>query len=161
LRGSDFDTRLMQAAGRLRRPWLNAVVVPYTRAGNNGIGWVVVALLAADPIRAGVTVWGTLAVNSVIKVGVRRRRPLAQEVKALVNLPVTTSFPSAHASTSMAGAFALSHGQPEWAPLWFLLAALMGASRVYVGAHHASDVIAGFVLGGLIGAGASAVDPPV
>jgi undecaprenyl-diphosphatase len=152
VRGLGFDTRVMQAAGRLRRPWLNALVVPFTRAGNNGIGWVVLGLLVGDFVRVAITTWGTLGVNSLVKLAVRRRRPLADEVKALINLPVTTSFPSGHASTSMAGAFALSHAQPDLAPLWFGLAALMGASRVYVGAHHASDVIVGFLLGALIGA---------
>jgi undecaprenyl-diphosphatase len=141
----------MQAAGRLRRPWLNSLIVPFTISGNNGLLWIVIGVIVADPLRTAVTVWGTLLLNTAIKLTVRRQRPLAQEFKSLVNLPVTTSFPSAHASMSAAAAFALTHAQPELVGLWIGMALLMGASRVYVGAHHASDVLAGFALGGMIG----------
>jgi undecaprenyl-diphosphatase len=141
----------------MRRPWLNALVVPYTTAGNNGVLWVVLGLVVADPVRVAATTWGTLAINTGIKRLVRRRRPLAEELKALINLPVTTSFPSSHASMSVAAAFPLSHAHPAEAPLWFTMAALMGASRIYVGAHHASDVIAGFALGSVVGAASLAV----
>ena len=142
----------MRAAGRMRRPWLNALVVPYTTAGNNGLLWVVLGVALADPLRVAATTWGTLAINTTIKRLVRRKRPLAEELKALVNLPVTTSFPSSHSSMSMAAAFPLSLAHPTEAPLWFALAVLMGASRVYVGAHHASDVVAGLALGAALGA---------
>ncbi len=157
MRGSGFDARAMRVAGRMRRPWLNAVVVPYTTAGNNGVLWVLLGLALADPLRVAATTWGTLLVNTGIKRVVRRRRPLAEELKSLVNLPVTTSFPSSHSAMSAAAAFPLSHAHPEETLLWFGLAALMGASRIYVGAHHASDVIAGFCLGAALGAASVAV----
>jgi membrane-associated phospholipid phosphatase len=157
LRGSDFDARIMRAAGRMRRPWLNSIVIPYTTAGNHGVLWVALGVVVADPIRVAATTWGTLAVNTGIKRLVRRKRPLAEELKALIRLPATTSFPSSHASMAMAAAFPLSLAHPEAASLWFVLALLMAATRVYVGAHHASDVLAGVALGTLLGAVSIAV----
>jgi undecaprenyl-diphosphatase len=48
---------------------------------------------------------------------------------------------------SAAAATALSDARPRLRPLWWALAAVMAASRVYVRAHHASDVVVGFALG--------------
>jgi undecaprenyl-diphosphatase len=45
----------------------------------------------------------------------------------------------------------LSNGSPL-APLWWALAASIAWSRVHVGAHHASDVVAGLVVGTAVGA---------
>lgn len=62
---------------------------------------------------------------------------------------VYASFPSGHAITAFACAVAVSYFIPRlrWALL--TLAVLVGASRVIVGSHYASDVIAGAAIGWL------------
>lgn len=62
-----------------------------------------------------------------------------------------TSFPSNHAANAFAGASVLSGAFPVGTPLWFLIAALVAFSRVYVGVHFPIDVIAGGLLGWIIG----------
>lgn len=58
-----------------------------------------------------------------------------------------TSFPSGHATTAFAAATFLGLWKPRWAPVTFALAGLVGVSRIYLGAHFPSDVLAGAALG--------------
>jgi undecaprenyl-diphosphatase len=86
------------------------------------------------------------ALNTAIKPLVGRRRPELSGLPPLSATPTKLSVPSAHASTSFAGALAYSRvGQPA-APLYALAVAL-SLSRVYLGVHHPSDVLAGALLG--------------
>ena len=61
------------------------------------------------------------------------------------------SLPSGHATISMAMAVVLGHHYPRFRVIFYLLAVLSGLSRVYLGVHYMSDVLAGFVLGGVVG----------
>ncbi|PJC24224.1 hypothetical protein CO057_03965, partial [Candidatus Uhrbacteria bacterium CG_4_9_14_0_2_um_filter_41_50] len=88
---------------------------------------------------------------------IRRTRP--EVTKTTYNLFVHTfSFPSAHASTSMAFATSLGYAfigsslEYGWvfAFIWFLLACLIAMSRVVVGVHYFFDVLIGALIGYLI-----------
>jgi membrane-associated phospholipid phosphatase len=138
-----------------RRSPLDRLVVTYTTAGNYGLGWVAVGALAGAPGRAAATVWGTLGANYAVKMAVRRERPAA--AGALIELPSSPSFPSSHAAMSVAAALALSQVRPGLAPAWWAAAGLMCASRLYVRAHHPSDVAAGAALGAVCGLAANAL----
>lgn len=132
-------------------------MVPYTTAGNYGVLWVVVGVAARRPVRVAATVWGTLAANYAVKLVVDRERPAPEDSEPLIALPSSSSFPSSHAAMSTAAAIVLCRQVPRLAPLWIAMAAAMAASRVYVGAHHPSDVAAGVALGAATGAVAGAV----
>ena len=67
--------------------------------------------------------------------------------RSLVHAPQDGSFPSGHATVSFACATALSFYAPRAAPAFFLLAAAIAWSRVYVGVHYPLDVLGGAVLG--------------
>jgi undecaprenyl-diphosphatase len=68
-----------------------------------------------------------------------------------VRRPLTSSFPSGHATAGFSAAMMLSEGD-ELAPLYFALAAVVATSRIYVKIHHASDVAGGVALGLVLGA---------
>ena len=87
-----------------------------------------------------------------LKQAIGRERPnLAYaEPKPLVHAPHDGSFPSGHATVSFACATLLSFYVPRAAPLFFLLAAAIAWSRVYVGVHYPLDVLGGAALGVLI-----------
>jgi membrane-associated phospholipid phosphatase len=92
------------------------------------------------------------ALNTAIKPLVGRRRPELPGLPPLSATPTKLSFPSAHASTSFAGALAYSRVAGPAAPLYALAVAL-SLSRVYLGVHYPSDVLAGALLGTALAGG--------
>ena len=60
------------------------------------------------------------------------------------------SFPSGHAATSFAGAALVSRYLPGGRPVLFGVAVAVAFSRLYVGVHYPSDVVAGAALGLLV-----------
>jgi undecaprenyl-diphosphatase len=109
---------------------------------------------AQDAIRASVVlgVESTL-VNAGLKSLFRRERPIPDfERPHHLRMPLTTSFPSGHASAAFCAATLLSEGRGRTARIaWFGLAGLVASSRVHVKIHHASDVLGGAAVGLVVG----------
>jgi undecaprenyl-diphosphatase len=82
-----------------------------------------------------------------VKLAVGRRRPELADLPPLVPTGSRISYPSAHASTSFAGARSLARAWPAAAAPLYAAAAMMALSRPYVGVHYPSDVVAGAALG--------------
>jgi undecaprenyl-diphosphatase len=90
----------------------------------------------------------SIIVNQGLKRLFRRDRPtFVGDHPHHVRTPSTSSFPSGHASSATFAALILSVEHPRLR--WFLraVAAVVGASRAYVRAHHASDIAGGAVVG--------------
>jgi undecaprenyl-diphosphatase len=87
-----------------------------------------------------------------LKQAIGRERPNAVYTTPapLVHGPHGGSFPSGHATVSFACATMLAFYAPRAAPAFFLLAAAIAWSRVYVGVHYPLDVLGGAVLGVII-----------
>ncbi|HEV2981741.1 MAG TPA: phosphatase PAP2 family protein [Solirubrobacteraceae bacterium] len=161
-----LDERLLRAARTLMHgPRAERAVARFSLLGEHGAVWLAIGAVGAatDPPRSGRwraatgVVSGAYLLNSAVKLVVRRRRPRVRGMPALVSTPTQLSFPSAHATTSFAGALCYSRlGLPR-APLYALALAL-SASRVYLGVHYPSDVLAGAALGT---AAAAAAEPLV
>jgi undecaprenyl-diphosphatase len=86
---------------------------------------------------------------------IQRPRPsvVIADSKPLFGVRGSYSFPSVHATNSFAAALVLDAVFPGARPAFLLAAALVSYSRVYVGDHWPSDVVAGALLGSLIGWG--------
>lgn len=101
--------------------------------------------------------------NTVLKLLVHRPRPQLVGLPPLTSTASRLGFPSAHASTSFAGALAYTRLGLPAGPL-YALAAGLSWSRLYLGVHYPSDVLAGALLGtacaALAGAGEHASSLP-
>ena len=94
---------------------------------------------------------------------IRMRKPRPSVEPGMPNAyhlrrPLTSSFPSGHASAAFTAASLLSEGSSSW-PLYYGLANLVAVSRVYVKIHHASDVVGGVVIGIVLGRAARRLWP--
>jgi undecaprenyl-diphosphatase len=138
---------------------LERAVAGFSRIGEHGGVWVAIGAAgqALDGPRrtrwrrATATVAAASLLNSAIKLLVRRRRPELAGLPALTATPTRLSFPSAHACTSFAGARCYSRLGLPAVPL-YALAGSLSASRVYLGVHYPSDVLAGALLGTVLAA---------
>ncbi len=93
-------------------------------------------------------------VEGALKHVVARQRPFAALGLTLRDSlvdPATYSFPSGHSTASFLGAWILGARFPRWRVPLLVLAGLVAASRVQLGAHYPSDVLVGGVVGILLG----------
>ena len=106
------------------------------------------ALPPALPLAALALVVASVASGALKAVVDRARPPLDPGgLTALVTLPGDASFPSGHATTAFAAAGVVALLHPRLRTPALGLAALVALSRVYLGVHHPSDVLAGAALG--------------
>jgi membrane-associated phospholipid phosphatase len=135
--------RLLRTRGH--PPALERAAQLYARAGENGLLWFAIAILARDR-RAARVVLAALLANTAVKQVVRRPRPdLGADLPPLASTISGRSYPSAHATTSFAAAAALGRELPSL-PL-YAAAGTMALTRPYLGVHYPSDVVAGAALG--------------
>jgi undecaprenyl-diphosphatase len=142
--------------GSPSRP-LDEAMLLASALGKAGFVWLTVAVIAAVFPARRMAAWRVvlavglayLLVDGMIKPVIDRDRPY--EVRADARLidqrPTSGSFPSGHTAAAFAGALAASRVFPAAQLAWWTLAAAVGVSRIYVGAHWPSDVVAGAVLG--------------
>lgn len=94
-------------------------------------------------------------VNGPVKLLARRERPVELAAHPYgLRRPLTSSFPSGHASAAACAATLLGEDLGHRGA-WWTLAAVVAWSRIHVGVHHASDVVAGAALGATLGLGAT------
>ena len=143
-----FDRLVIARIPATRRSWLTRILVPYTIAGTIGLPWLLAGAAVDQATRVMVAVVLAALSAGLVKQLAARKRP---DLPLLVRPLRSTSFPSGHAASAAAAACALLIVAPTFAPAWIAMALVMAASRVYVGAHYPSDVLAGAGLGVLVG----------
>lgn len=150
---------------RYRSPLLDRIFYPLSSAADHSVLWHALGAWrglrtgdARNARRLGLIMAAESAItNGPIKAMFRRVRPTdgpgtkdapgEQDGPLPYGLrrPITSSFPSGHATAAFTAAVVLSDRRSF--PFYFGLAGAVAASRVYVRLHHASDVLAGAALG--------------
>lgn len=164
-----FDRAVDRAVDRLRGdPFLDRLFFTASELGNFSLIWFILGSAKAigsgdgrhELTRLGSVIGlESLVVNQGVKRLFNRQRPANEaERPHRLRQPITSSFPSGHASAAFAAAVVLSDGS-RFRPLYYGAATVVATSRVYVGVHHASDVIAGAATGLAFGALARRIWP--
>ena len=166
---SHFAFSLHESAAGGFFDWLFPFI---TLFGNGGIFFIAVAvvcLLFKKGRRTGATMLvalllGLLVTNLALKNGIARPRPYADELSTFFTYWQAIghgleneiySFPSGHATASFAAMTAVFLcGNKKYSFLAYVLALLIGFSRIYIQVHYASDIVGGALVGTLCGIGA-------
>jgi undecaprenyl-diphosphatase len=156
------DRRLMRQVNSWPAPkWIQAWMVYASRAGDGWL-WIAVGLiilLFGGPSRfdalkiAALSVGTGLATFFVLKRVTGRERPCDTETHCWASLlpPDRFSFPSGHTITAFAVAVPLGMYYPSLMIGLIFCATSVAASRVLLGLHYLSDVLAGLAIGVALG----------
>lgn len=142
----------------IRQDWLTPAVKFITHLGDGGIIWILItlALLAyAKTRKTGLLcscslILEVLICNVILKNWVARIRPYEaiEGLQRLIAAPSDFSFPSGHTGSSFAVAVVLLIMLPKrYGIPAMVLAVLIGLSRLYVGVHYPTDVLAAALIG--------------
>lgn len=143
-----------------RCEFLDFVVPKITALGNKGAIWLVLALIltiSKKYRKYGIAMFAALAAgaligNIMLKPLVARSRPCWLEaIELLIRNPSDYSFPSGHTLSSTIGAYMLTSANRKFGWIAIPLAVLIALSRLYLYVHFPSDVLAGAIIGILVG----------
>lgn len=155
------DTSFFLFINGAHSPIADDVMLLASAIGRAGFVWWVTGLIALvfPARRMGAfrlilaVVMAYALVDGLIKPVIGRDRPfnVVAEARLIDQRPVTSAFPSGHAAAAFAGALAAGRLFPRARLAWWLLAAGIAVSRIYLGAHWPTDVLAGAALGLAVG----------
>jgi undecaprenyl-diphosphatase len=152
------DRFLLFLQENVRNDVLTPIMKFITHLGDKGIFWILLAVILlffkkTRPlgIMAGIGLAFSVLINNVlIKPNVGRIRPyeVIQGLQLLIEKQHDPSFPSGHSGASFAAAVVfLVKGPKKLGIPAIIVAFLIAFSRLYVGVHYPTDVIAGIITG--------------
>ena len=161
---ASFDEAVLRWLDQHATPTLDRMAIEVTALGSGLVVAVIVLALSGVLWQMRQRYWayllwlttiGSVLLNSILKLSFDRPRPRVFEWR--VHFPVTSSFPSGHAMTAAVvyltvAIIIMRLNSSRWLSFIALLCAavlmlLVGLSRLYVGVHYPSDVVAGYAAG--------------
>lgn len=160
--GARTDHRLMHRVNRWRPPkWMRLWMIIATRGGDGWLWWTAGLMVALFGGRVRFLALGAALLASgsgivlfrKLKRSIGRKRPCALEPHCWATLlpPDQFSFPSGHTITAFAVALSLGAFYPVMLPGLLFCAASVAGSRILLGMHFLSDVLAGAAIGCALG----------
>jgi len=161
-----FDSQMITASSSIRTPPLDNFFLGITFVSAELIIFFVLTALFLwneNKQRWIIPLWLTLflstAISFILKTTIKRPRPFQLGIVPIINIIRETtsyatwnfSFPSFQAMLAFCAIPILSKEFPKLKWAWIIFALLVGFSRIYFGFHFLSDVIAGALIGYLIG----------
>ncbi len=157
-----FDEFVVREISRIHSKTLNRIMMFFSKIGSGGMVWFALCLpmLMRKEYRvAGVNIMFSLLVTwflgeLILKHIVARVRPSEKipDEEMLVKKPRFYSFPSGHSASSFSVVGTACLLCPVYMTVVFgVIALCIAFSRIYLRVHYLSDVIAGIVLGFLLG----------
>jgi undecaprenyl-diphosphatase len=145
-----------------RARWLSPLMWGLSVVGRGGLVWLGIGLALAIPRWMPRRALGQLALaillastcaDRALKPLFARERPFKSmaDVTVIGGHPKDASFPSGHSANAFASAYVLAQATPAAAAGWWLLAASIAYSRIYLGVHYPADVLGGAIVGLLCG----------
>ncbi len=142
---------------QLRSPLLDRLMLFATSLGNSGLLWIILAFLllfykrtqeCARTMLCSIT-FAMLLGDHILKPLIGRVRPCNQfpEISLLIPRITSPSFPSGHTMVGFAAAAVIYHYHHGLGLLAYVVAAIIGLSRIYLFVHYPSDVLGGLILG--------------
>ncbi|AOR24787.1 phosphatase PAP2 family protein [Clostridium taeniosporum] len=153
-----FDNKILEfIQNNLHTSFMDKIIPIITSLGNMGFIWIVIgiAFICSEKYRKyGFIMLCTLCIGALIGDGiikplVGRMRPFnsIENIELLIKAPTSFSFPSGHTMSSFAAATIVYIANKKMGIGAFILAALIGFSRMYLYVHYPSDVLVGCILG--------------
>ena len=159
-----IDNAILLWIGRRRTPWLDRAALEITVLGSGSVVVMTVVVASAflwltrhrySALLLWIAVGGALILNAVLKALIARPRP--QLIEWRTPYAGFTSFPSGHAMAAVVVYGVLAYLVTRLEPglrvrratflIVIAIILLIGLSRIYLGVHYPSDVLAGYVIG--------------
>ncbi len=154
-----FDAAVDRRFDVIRTPQIDKVAYRLSSAADHSLLWhmcgVARALAHGDDARLGRAVLARdgrgvgdheRSGEVALPAGAARRSTTSLAFLHGLRRPITSSFPSGHATAAFCAATLLDGG-----PVGYVAATAVAATRIYVRLHHASDVVAGAAFGLVLG----------
>ncbi len=150
------DLFVLEFMSALSNPLLDRIMSFITKLGDKGLIWILLAFVLI--FRRNTRIYGiaiiialsfvTILGEGIIKNLVQRNRPFIEYgFDILIKPPTSYSFPSGHTASSFAVLGIFLFSIKKYRCICFILAFLIAFSRLYLGVHYFSDVLAGAIIG--------------
>ncbi|QJR20899.1 hypothetical protein BREVNS_0149 [Brevinematales bacterium NS] len=150
---ANLDKEIVALLARKRRHGLNVFMTIMTRIGDGYVWFGMILFLLFVDMYAGVVLAMAQLIQILLQFLIKniftRDRPYVKhgDISILLAPPDRFSFPSGHTAGAFTVVFFLWYFYPVWTWPFLVLAILIGFSRMYLGLHYPTDVLAGMVLG--------------